>query len=290
LHLLPKTKIVIVIAIDGSENDGLRNNNLAGLNVKTIYFIKSLGLLCLSFLLNGCGGGSTVPVISAPEAQLPELRILVIGQSISSNCNQHVYGPVANVYQFGLNGDIKDAKDPFEWADCSSGSMWMPLGKKLIDAGVARKVVFMPIGVSGTSVQAWQEGGVAFAKLNRALEIINQRGIEFDFAFWHQGSANSGTPADVYTESLSAVVGYVNRNVKIARWLIAVHSRCGGPADLSIEAAQLAFGNAPGLGRYLGPNTNLLGDDYRSDRCHLNEKGQEAMASMWLDSIKSAQK
>ncbi|NVI81425.1 sialate O-acetylesterase [Janthinobacterium sp. BJB401] len=229
-----------------------------------------------------------IPVTPVIPDPLPELRILVIGQSISSNCNEHVYPAVDNVFQVGKDGVIKIASDPFEWADCNHGSMWMPLGKKLIGAGIARKVIFMPIGVGGTKVADWQAGGVAFGKLNIAIGVILAQGIKFDFAFWHQGSSDSGTDKDVYIQRLGEVIGYVNSKIKVNRWMIAAHSRCGMAYDRNIESAQLIFGNAPELKRYPGPNTNLLGDEYRFDACHLNEKGQEKMSSMWLDSVKAA--
>jgi hypothetical protein len=257
--------------------------------VKTIGFMNGLRLLGFALLLNGCGGGATsAPAIAVPKPPLAEMSILVIGQSISSNCNEHVYGPVDNVLQVARTGEIKAARDPFEWAGCSGGSMWMPLGKKLIDAGVAAKVVFMPIGVSGSHVEDWQAGGASFSKLNDAIATIQQQGLRFDFAFWHQGTGNIGTNRMVYLERLSSVVGYLNERVAIKRWMIAVHSRCSGLYDTDIEAAQLEFGNAPELGRYPGPNTNLLGNEYRVDTCHLNQMGQEEMASMWLKSVKNA--
>lgn len=230
------------------------------------------------------------PVIPVTPGPIPELRILVLGQSISSNCNDHVYPAIDNVFQIGKDGAIKIASDPFEWADCNNGSMWMPLGEKLISSAIAHKVIFMPIGVNGTKVSDWQADGVAFGKLNSAIGLIQAQGFKFDFAFWHQGSSDFGTGKDLYVQRLGEVIDYVNSRVKVSRWMIAIHSRCGTAYDRNIESAQLVFGNSPHLQRYPGPNTNLLGDEYRFDACHLNEKGQERMASMWLDSMKAALK
>lgn len=257
-------------------------------------FMKIFIVFLSALILTACGGGggignptSIIPVEPMENSPLEEIKILIIGQSISSNCNEYVYGPVDNVFQIGKDGMLKAARDPFEWADCSKGAMWMPLGKKMIEAGIAKKVIFMPIGVAGTRVEDWQEGGAAFGKLTNALSLIKVQGLSFDFAFWHQGSSNVGTDKVVYVERLRSVLEYVNSKVKIKRWLIAVHSRCAGAYDSGIESAQIVFGNAPQLNRYLGPNNNLLGNEYRYDSCHLNQKGQEKMASMWLDSISS---
>lgn len=250
-------------------------------------------LFVLSSLTSGCGGdGSTTEIIVEPprEETPTELRILVLGQSISSNCNERIYGLVSGVYQVALTGEIKAARDPFEWADCSNGSMWMPLGRKLIESGVAAKVVFMPIGVGATSVQDWQPGGRAFGKLENAIRVIHERGINFDLALWHQGYSDYGTAPSDYTNRLSGIVNYVNNNVKVGRWIIALHSRCYGRYDPNIELAQQQFANAPQFGRFVGPNTNLLGDEFRFDSCHLNSRGQEEMAALWLNSIQAALK
>ena len=266
---------------------------------KNPHMFKYLGWLFCSLVLSACGGGAggapsepvivpVIPVIPVVTYPLPEVRILVIGQSISSNCNEHVYPAVDNVFQVAKDGSIKVARDPFEWADCNKGTMWMPLGKKIIEAGLARKVIFMPIGVGSTKVSDWQSGGAAFGKLNTAIGTIQAQGINFDFAFWHQGSSDAGTDKATYVQRLGAVIDYVNSKVKVNRWLIAIHSRCGGVYDRNVEAAQLEVGNAPNLKRYLGPNNNLLGNEYKFDACHLNEKGQEKMSAMWLDSMKAA--
>ena len=164
----------------------------------------------------------------------------------------------------------------------------MPLGKKLIDSGIARKVIFMPIGVSGSKVEDWQASGAAFKKLNSAISLIQGQGIAFDFAIWHQGSSNIGMEKSVYMARLGSVIDYVNERVKINRWLIGVHSRCFGNYDRNIESAQMEIGNMPKLKRFIGANNNLLGDEYRTDSCHLKKSGQDEMASMWLESVKSA--
>lgn len=254
-------------------------------------------LVSMCLMLSACGsGGSKVetPVQVAPQPEKPstpvskELRILVIGQSISSNCNESVYGPVANVFQIGKDGTVKAASDPFEWADCDKGSMWMPLGRRLIESGVAQKVTFMPIGVGGSKVQDWQPGGGAFTKLNQALDLARKNGIKFDYAFWHQGSADIGIARDEYVQRLQSVIAYVGNNSQVGRWLIGIHSRCYDRYDTEIEAAQRIVGDAAAAGRFLGANSNLLGNDYRFDKCHLNQQGQEQMAQMWLEAIRNA--
>jgi hypothetical protein len=261
--------------------------------------IRSLWfLLMLAFALSSCGGSSAVsspvssPVTATPVQVLPfkVMRILVLGQSIASNCNEHLYGEVDNVFQVSRDGKILPAKDPFEWAHCGQGSIWIPLGRKLIENGIAEKVIFMPIGVGGTRVRDWQEGGSAYPKLNDAVALIKKESLNFDFAFWHQGSNDMGTDSEDYRKRLTAVLADVDGKITIRRWLIALHSRCWGTYDPNIEAAQRIVAADRANNRFLGPNNNILEEDYRFDHCHLNRKGQEEMASMWMEGIRNAVK
>lgn len=257
-------------------------------------------------VLAACGGGAndtptvnptpTPVLVPAPIPALPvalplaEMRILVIGQSIASNCNDYAYGLVDGVFQIDKSGNTKPASDPFEWADCIKGSVWMPLGKRLIDAGIAEKVTFMPIGVGGSKVEDWQVGGSAFSKLNTALVLAQKKGITFDLALWHQGSANAGDSQAIYRDKLNSVLNYVSAHAVVNRWLIAIHSRCSGVYDRNVEAAQIEIGSMSALERYPGANNNALGDEFRVDRCHLNRAGQEKLSSLWLESIEAALK
>jgi lysophospholipase L1-like esterase len=112
--------------------------------------------------------------------------------------------------------------------------------------------------------------------------------LHFDFAFWHQGSSDIGTDANDYFNRLTIVVEYIDKNVDIGRWVIALHSRCSGLYDASIENAQRQFASVAGANRFIGPNNNILDNTYRIDGCHLTQGGQEMMAGMWYDSMKNA--
>lgn len=217
-----------------------------------------------------------------------DISILVIGQSISSNCNAYSFDREPGVYQYDLSGNITEARDPFLWADCNGGSMWMPLGKNIINAKMANRVIFMPIGVGGTKVTDWLAGGRAHAKLLNALSIIQDRKIKFDLVLWHQGSSDIGTSPTKYKSDFRELYKTIRTRVpNPTPWIVAMHSRCYGNYDKKIEMAQKEIANALPI-FYPGPNNNNLGDDYRFDKCHLNKEGQIKMAHLWLESIKSA--
>lgn len=259
--------------------------------------LRLMVLTVLSVIIVACGGEAgnskvlpvkmVLPVVIEDSYVLEELRILVIGQSISSNCNEFIYGAVDNVYQIGRDGTVKAAKDPFEWADCEKGSIWSPLGRELIAKKIAKKVIFMPIGVGSTKVQDWQPGGKAFDKLNAAILTTQQNKIEFDAAFWLQGSSDIGTLKDEYVDRLSSLIDFIKTKIKIKRWFVAVHSKCYGNYSADVEAAQRIVASNSIKQQYLGANLNALGNEYRFDECHLNQQGQEKAATMWLEAVRS---
>ncbi len=219
-----------------------------------------------------------------------DLHILVVGQSISANCNEHIHGPVRGVEQVGLDGQVKPAADPLEWADCGKGSVWLPLGRSLIEAGMADRVVFMSIGVAGTSVADWQEGGRAWDKLQRAMKVARGRELHFDYAFWQQGSSDARTPRDDYRSALSKVLSSISAQVRIDHWLVAQHSSCFGQTATQITDAQREIGKSHVLRRYVGADLNSIGPQYRTDGCHLNQAGQEKAAQLWMNALRAAER
>lgn len=221
------------------------------------------------------------------------ISILVIGQSISSNCNQYKYPDIQGIYQYDFEGNRIKASDPFIWADCNGGSMWMPLGKMIRNNNFADEVTFMPIGIGGTTVQDWLPNGRAYPKLQKAMSLIKNRQIKFDYIFWHQGSSDIGTPPEIYKQRFNALATHVIKlgDLRSSKWIIARHSQCYGKLDEKLWKAQTEIGRMDNHIRFfVGPNTNSLGNEYRFDTCHLNQQGQEKMAALWFDSLKNAKK
>lgn len=224
------------------------------------------------------------------STQAKDLFIVVIGQSISANCNENIYGEVDGVYQVDERGERVPAKDPFIWADCNKGSMWVPLGERLIKSGVASTVTFMPIGVAGTSVRDWRKGGRSHEKFLNAYKLISQKNIMVDYIFWHQGSADSRMNSGEYRKNLVAFLKKARVKINADKVLVAQHSRCGREYAVNIADEQEKIGTLHNNRFYPGANNNQLGDEYRFDGCHLNKMGQEKMADLWLDSILEAEK
>ncbi len=209
-------------------------------------------------------------------------NIIVIGQSISSNCNQTRFVAVPGVYQLNLDGEKVFAQDPFVWADCDGGSIWMPFAERLIASGFTDEVTLMPIGVAGTKLIDWLPDGKANKKLKRALSAARENGIKFDYVFFYLGSSDIGESPKKYKSQLIELNRFVREEIGYSSWLVAQHSRCNDGYDSTIAKVQRSFNKIP---FYAGPDSNSLGDEYRVDGCHLNKAGQEKMAALWVESL-----
>lgn len=85
--------------------------------------------------------------------------LLIIGQSISSNCNQKNLAQKMVLTGIWFSWEYNKAQDPLIWADCTEGSLWIPMGKELIERKITDQVNLLQIGVSGTKVQDWLPAG-----------------------------------------------------------------------------------------------------------------------------------
>jgi hypothetical protein len=222
-------------------------------------------------------------------ANARDIYILVIGEGSSSNCNSHSFTEVPGVYQIGLAGTIKSARDPFEWADCKNGSVWIPLGQEMISAGIADNVIFMPVGLARTKARDWLEGGRAFKKLMTVIATVKQHNIKFDYAFWQPGFSDSGASEAQHVNELGRVIKFVSLNINVDKWIIAQGAGCGVSTDPDIESAQLEVAGNRLFNRFPGPNTGSLGGAYRSNTCNFNERGQRKLAKLWLGSLVRAE-
>jgi hypothetical protein len=187
-------------------------------------------------------------------------------------------------------GGVKPALDPFEWSDCSAGSIWMPLGDQLISSGMATRVFFMPIAVAHATARDWLPGGTAFGKLTTAIDLANRNKIKFDYAFWQQGDSDTRTPGRQYYQQMRDVIKYVSLNLKVGKWIVARGAGCAENTRKEIVNSQLTIGRQPLYRRYAGPDSSTLLPSDRSGGCGLSENGQWKMAALWAESIRAADK
>ncbi len=222
-------------------------------------------------------------------AHAKDIYILIVGQSFSSTCNDSKLDNFKEIYQINLQGNKVSASAPSLWADCNQGSMWVSLGNQLISSGFAKTITFMPIGIADASVMEWLPQGRAFDKLEKAISVVNSKSLRFDYAFWYQISPVVENNPRVYTKNLNALLSYFSLNTKIDKWIIASHPKCGASFDKRIANAQYLVSLNHLAKRFPGPDSNILGKEFRLDGCNFNNAGQVKMAELWFNSILEAE-
>jgi hypothetical protein len=217
--------------------------------------------------------------------------LVVAGQSNAANSGaaRQASRHGSQVVNF-VEGRCFKAASPLLGADGRSGEYWTLLADRLIDQGVARKVVLAPFSVNGSKINRWQPGGDLHAPF---LKMLGQLRASYRPAhvLWHQGEADFllGTSQSAYLTSLTALVRAVRSQGIDAPFRVAVASRCfllEWRADNPVALAQRSASDA-GLGLVVGPDADAVwGEAQRFDDCHLSAGGQAEMAERWLASLR----
>lgn len=160
----------------------------------------------------------------------------------------------------------------------------MPLAEKLIAKGKADKVLIVPFGVGGSSIERWAFAGDLSGRIKRSIEALTKQNIKATHIVWHQGEtdASSGTSAAQYIASFGEVVKQLEPLGKNIPIYSATATRCNSDANKTIGNAQQelpsVYNNV-----FADANSDLLASDLRFDNCHFNQQGLEKHADLWFE-------
>jgi hypothetical protein len=211
---------------------------------------------------------------------------LTFGQSNSANYGETRYTPARAVYNF-YEGKCYKAADPLLGATGDKGSVWTRLGDMLIDNGLYSHVIFVTIGVGGTSVARWTTNGDLFQRIVKAKRQLDRKNLQLTHLLWHQGETDGkiGTKKDDYKMMLADMLDGIRHLGINAPLYLAITTRCEGPIKMDIHEAQLELVEERD-DIVVGANTDTLSDmDDRYDFCHFSETGLQKHAALWLQSI-----
>ncbi|MHC1733127.1 MAG: sialate O-acetylesterase [Bacteroidales bacterium] len=220
--------------------------------------------------------------------------IFTFGQSNSANYGQTPYTCKLEVYSW-YNGSMAKAADPLPGASGDKGSVWGRLGDKLIEAGMARKVLIVPVGVGSTTVSQWSEKGELNDRIKASLNDLKSKGIVIDLILWHQGESDNlaNTSGTSYIGDFESVLATFRKNNVFAPLFMAIASYHPGSIpdkpngwDPAVRQAQKEIIKSR-VDVYMGPDTDALNKCYyRYDGVHFSEPGLEKHAELWLKSLK----
>jgi Carbohydrate esterase, sialic acid-specific acetylesterase len=183
------------------------------------------------------------------------------------------------------------AIDPLPGASDAGGSVWGRLGDRLIDAGFARSVLFVPIAFGATYIEDWAPGGQRYHRLMFALHRLKWAGVAVDMLCWHQGESNANhTPmtADEYRDCFRAMLHGLREAGVEAPVYVALATLCEDKSHPFQNSAQIRLGQKKLVSSdsvLPGPDTDQIGIAHRHDGCHFAASGQELAAQAWFKAI-----
>ena len=224
---------------------------------------------------------------------------LVCGQSNAANHGDGVYAPRHQVFALNfMDMRCYRADDPLPGASGHGGSVWSQLGDLLVEQGLYRSVLFVPIAVCGTFIADWaDENKPAHSRLLLTLERLRKRlGTHFigvDGVFWQHGEAEANLTdmdAGTYQARFGSIVDALRAGGVYAPIFIARSTICEGPSPHpfknheEIRKGQLGLANVT-RGIIAGPDIDTIGRDGRYDGCHLSALGLQQAAALWFETI-----
>jgi len=250
-------------------------------------------LICILFAIAKTISGQTVQKESKYDRLMMNKKllhsdstaiILTFGQSNSANHGQGSYECHNQVFNY-FNGDLYQAQEPLLGASGNGCSVWTRFADLLIDGGLFKRVIIIPIGIGSSTIDCWANGDCN-NKLQVALQLIVKDSIKITHIFWHQGESDNieNTSKESYTSQLEKILAQIRGYRIITDFYVCVASyhpsitKKYNGIDTTIQKAQIEFVKTH-QGTKQGPNTDLL--DLTADRfdgVHFSERGLDKFA------------
>lgn len=170
--------------------------------------------------------------------------------------------------------------------DAGYGAIVAEVADLLITNNRFDRVIIVPVGISGTPISVWDNGGVLVDRIPLAVRRLASRGIVpgmtgVTFALlWMQGEADKsgGTPQATYEASWANVKANAIAAGFSGRMFVCTETYSLSTTSATIQAAQAAVRD--GVTVFDGGNLDSLDDTNRQDTTHFNDAGALAAATL----------
>lgn len=226
---------------------------------------------------------------ACPDSTQGERRILVIlGQS---NAASHAAAAApSKAIPVLHDGRCARVADPLPGTTGTGASLWTEVLPSLnaLHPGVVD--VAAPFAVGATTIREWVRPGRLRALLEEHLAASRAQGSGVDLVLWQQGEADMlrGTEARDYLRDLRALRSLLDASGVRAPLVVARSTRCfaAGLGAGSIRRVLQRHEAALRQERIvIGPDTDSIGAEGRSDGCHFNDRGRRAAAALWVRAL-----
>jgi hypothetical protein len=218
-------------------------------------------------------------------AAMPRERrmvLLVLGQSNSANHAETRAAGGPGIYSWH-DGLCYEARDPLPGASGDSGSLWTRLGPLLRERSAAETVLFVPLGISTTSMAQWDRHPVLVGRLESTARALAAARIEVTHVVWYQGEADSfkGTPSADYRRDFGRVLARLRALGIAAPVYVALATLCQKRSNPAVREVQRALpAELPDVRP--GPDMDaLFGPANRYNGCHFGTTSAPLAAEAW---------
>lgn len=212
--------------------------------------------------------------------------VLVLGQSNSANHVESRAEGGPGVYTWHA-GRCYEASDPLPGASGGGGSLWTRLGPMLRAQDAARAVLFVPLGITSTSIAQWNRHPVLVERLRSTAAALGQAGLAPTHVVWYQGEADSfkGTPGDAYRRDFARLLRTLREWGIDAPVYVPLATLCQTRSNPAVREVQAAL-PSEFAGVNPGPDMDaLFGPGHRYDGCHFGAASAAWAAEAWLRAL-----
>lgn len=219
------------------------------------------------------------------------VALIIGGQSNAANnlSATHDAGPDVSVW---FDGRCFAATDPLLGAFGKGGSIWSLLGDR-IAAELNQPVLLILAPVSGTQFGDWLDPRSGYyAALTERVASARAAGYQPDMMLWHHGETDAAANRDMarLEKEAGALLDRMSADIPDTPIYFFQATRCSGGERVNgipavIEVLRKVADARPNV--ITGMNTDVLGSDYRWDRCHFNSLGRDAIIAEILPDLVS---
>ena len=164
--------------------------------------------------------------------------------------------------------------------------MWSRLAESIAERSPSGGIILSVLGVDASSVSDWTRDGPLSDRLRDLLDALRRDQVRVSAVLWQQGEADAraGVSAEQYAAALGILIRRLRDGGIVAPVLLGRSTRCRNSGNNEVRKG-VALAAAREVGVFLGPDTDALGDDYRSDGCHFNGAGLDSAADAWRKAL-----
>jgi Carbohydrate esterase, sialic acid-specific acetylesterase len=214
------------------------------------------------------------------------LVVIIIGQSNAANHGEAPTSPRRSVFALH-KGQCYAAADPQPGASGTGGSPWPALGDRLIETGLAKKVLLVNCAITSTTIAMWNENPALLGCVTASMAELSALQLAPGLVLFHQGEADAraNTSSRDYLRSIQETVVKLKKITRQTPILVAQATICRNEPNMSVRQAQAASWDVT-QGIYPGPDTDKFGVLERYDGCHFSKGSLAKVAEIWHEAIK----